>query len=630
MISSGGNETRRAWARWLAIAFLLLPRGAAADPLPSPSEEGSHELHVRALYRAAEGAYAEAAAVFDAHVAEHPTDATAALERCFFYAEALDRHDEGPWSWQDADRCEEELEAAFPEDPRVQLYVLRRSWGAEAIARGEAINKEAAERWAPKHRAELLAWLAQRVQDDDPKRASDLALHAESLNPELDLELVRANWLITDGKPEQAAEALTFTRLSPSSWWDHHQKASLLLELDHAAEALDAFALLDANGQPPPSTGDEEPEPFRVSDLNWGRALEAAGRVSEARARYDAIDTQTWNREEVDRRLFGLALAGDDPALAFDSYQRLRDHGWESDPLARKRIALAMAHGGTPRLRDLWGFAGLAGGLLALLLLPLLVLLPVHYIGLWRATRQTIDLSAPARWHVGHLWVLGVLLLLPELGAYYVFAYDQAAAWYSDEAVLALDDPAVLTASLVALLAMALVLPLLRRADLRPWLLGETPPRKLIGPVIGSFFLILVVRAWLAPLGQSCADLVDLETVGVFAAPVLGELIRGLLDQFGLGWVLLATVVIAPIAEEIAFRGIGYDALSRYLPSGIAAAAQAGAFAVLHADAEVWPAHFVFGLLALHLRKKHGGLLAPIAFHALNNLMAVGVVAAMA
>ena len=87
------------------------------------------------------------------------------------------------------------------------------------------------------------------------------------------------------------------------------------------------------------------------------------------------------------------------------------------------------------------------------------------------------------------------------------------------------------------------------------------------------------------------------------------------------------TVVLAPLAEEIFFRGLLQSMLRRYLagpwPAVIAASAL---FAFIHAP--LWqtiPALFALGLVLGYSYERTGRLFAPIAIHALFNAVSLGV-----
>ena len=91
---------------------------------------------------------------------------------------------------------------------------------------------------------------------------------------------------------------------------------------------------------------------------------------------------------------------------------------------------------------------------------------------------------------------------------------------------------------------------------------------------------------------------------------------------------LVGAVVVAPVFEELAFRGLFYATLRRRLGVGAAAAVTAGVFALAHGYGVTgFATVFTSGLLWAWAYERTGSLLPGIGAHALNNL---GVAAALA
>ena len=84
--------------------------------------------------------------------------------------------------------------------------------------------------------------------------------------------------------------------------------------------------------------------------------------------------------------------------------------------------------------------------------------------------------------------------------------------------------------------------------------------------------------------------------------------------------VAVIAVVVAPITEEILFRGLIYPTLRRYLGPLGAISVSAGAFAVLHVHLPTLAPLFVIGFVLAYLYERTGSLTASIAAHAANNL----------
>jgi len=82
-------------------------------------------------------------------------------------------------------------------------------------------------------------------------------------------------------------------------------------------------------------------------------------------------------------------------------------------------------------------------------------------------------------------------------------------------------------------------------------------------------------------------------------------------------------VLIAPVAEELFFRGRLYRGIEARLGWKWALLLTAAVFAAAHTILIPWPVYFIVGLGLAGLRKLSGGLVAPIVAHMTNNLVAL-------
>jgi membrane protease YdiL (CAAX protease family) len=86
--------------------------------------------------------------------------------------------------------------------------------------------------------------------------------------------------------------------------------------------------------------------------------------------------------------------------------------------------------------------------------------------------------------------------------------------------------------------------------------------------------------------------------------------------------VFLSGVVIAPIAEEIVFRGYLYKAFrDRFRPS-YAIVLSAALFSAIHFELLAAAQLFVIGVVCAYVYEETGNLMAPITLHVLNNAVA--------
>ena len=81
----------------------------------------------------------------------------------------------------------------------------------------------------------------------------------------------------------------------------------------------------------------------------------------------------------------------------------------------------------------------------------------------------------------------------------------------------------------------------------------------------------------------------------------------------------LAAVILAPICEEVLFRGLLYPAFKNKIGRGLAMTVSALLFAGVHLHLQSFPALFVLGIALAYVYERTGTLAAPITFHAIFN-----------
>lgn len=120
----------------------------------------------------------------------------------------------------------------------------------------------------------------------------------------------------------------------------------------------------------------------------------------------------------------------------------------------------------------------------------------------------------------------------------------------------------------------------------------------------------------------------------LFVQPEQQDITRDLgVDESTLGLIAggFLIVIVAPISEEIFFRGFMFGALRTRLSLWPAAAISASVFGLLHlsgGDITIVPPLLVLGLMFAWLYEHTGSLGPPIALHMLNNAVAFTVLTA--
>lgn len=128
--------------------------------------------------------------------------------------------------------------------------------------------------------------------------------------------------------------------------------------------------------------------------------------------------------------------------------------------------------------------------------------------------------------------------------------------------------------------------------------------------------------AWVGAAAVSVAVTLGLEQIGVDADPQAAERALLLVEP----WLaVVAIVILAPIAEEIFFRGVVFNAWLREAGRTIAYLGSATLFAVIHLSLVAVVPIFLLGLALAWVYRRTGNLLAPIAMHATVNGISVGL-----
>ena len=88
----------------------------------------------------------------------------------------------------------------------------------------------------------------------------------------------------------------------------------------------------------------------------------------------------------------------------------------------------------------------------------------------------------------------------------------------------------------------------------------------------------------------------------------------------------LCVCVLAPVSEELVFRGVFYRSLKWVINPAVAAIITSFLFALIHGNMFAFPALFLFSILLTLAYEKSGNICSPIVLHALFNIVNVGAI----
>ena len=125
-----------------------------------------------------------------------------------------------------------------------------------------------------------------------------------------------------------------------------------------------------------------------------------------------------------------------------------------------------------------------------------------------------------------------------------------------------------------------------------------------------------VVLMWLIFGGLQYSGYVEwMESLGVETVQDTVKLLQESDDPLVLGLMAFAAVIVAPLCEEVVFRGYFYPVMKKFGGISVAAPCSALVFAAAHGSLTALLPLFIFGGVLVFLYEKTGSLWAPVAVH---------------
>ena len=141
--------------------------------------------------------------------------------------------------------------------------------------------------------------------------------------------------------------------------------------------------------------------------------------------------------------------------------------------------------------------------------------------------------------------------------------------------------------------------------------ISRVKTKALVWPVLlgVSFYLFISLIMGILPIPKSVMDQYSSAS--------------GLLFDGNIVISCFAALIVAPVAEEVIFRGVILSRLSRSMPAAVAAGVSSVLFAVVHGNI-VWMSYtFVLGLVLCYVCIKYRSVIASIVVHFIFNLVGV-------
>lgn len=603
----------------LLVLFLVwcgtASSSSGASDQSAPGVRGTPAELLDAIRGSSERTFDEIAQMYESAIRHDPSNLPLRIDECTFLDLVVDEDIEASGRAESLHALRvDALASLFPDAYAAAVYRASAMEPDTNIAflegylrrHGEGDNM--ADRW------ELYAQLARSYAEiRQPYKALHYGVQAMRYNDTLDLTILMAEQATALGDRVLAVAYLEKHMDKESAWWIDQEKGEMLLGLgatERAAELLLRAARHDSSW---------------YSLLPLGRALAGSGRYREARAVLSSAAADPSRGEEVLVELFGLDLrygSGDSAAV---SYDRLRDLGFHTDPLGKRRLGLFFLHPTAPvHPRDLLGLLLLFGVVTLVLWLPAFWVLPVHYAGFLRRRPP----PPPGRWSLTHLWALSAAVLMSLFFSSVLFGYERITDLFRGRS-LSIGDPANAAwfAAVLTCLFCASCVPFMRRTDFSTFWGPVWPKLKSILLGIGVMFLVrlmlgLAMLLYIVSTGGGGGVRPAYDSF----TPLAGGMTQVLLDVKGaFGWpgLLFIVVVAAPLWEEFFFRGVALRSMQRHIPFFWANLIQSVLFGVLHGELILGLSAFAMGIAAGILRQRSLSLAPGIALHVSNNVVAL-------
>jgi membrane protease YdiL (CAAX protease family) len=223
----------------------------------------------------------------------------------------------------------------------------------------------------------------------------------------------------------------------------------------------------------------------------------------------------------------------------------------------------------------------------------------------------------PERYRGPNVVVLVLLVLVLASVITAPFGSDAAALLMGEGELTFLGAAVLLVATQASMLLVSWLL-VFRPGALQA--LPSLPGRDPAGALLTGFGW--GIPAWIGATLASAGVVWLLESIGFDAEPQAAEQAIALVDPW---LVVIAVVILAPIAEEIFFRGVVFNAWLREGGPRWALFGSSALFALIHLSVVAVVPIFLLGLALAWVYRRTGNLLAPIAMHATVNGISVAL-----
>lgn len=578
----------------------------------------NHEIFLKEIENSSDNIYYACIQKYDEYLEKHPDDLSVYIEKCKFIQLAqYDDEEEYNPNQEAFDSCAAALIKMFPENPDVFIFQTTYLWGDDLDELFLNAEKSIAEKpgtWSKSNLSTLYLKMADNYYyDSEYKKAHAYILKAISNDSVYLSSIEYARILIKLERPEDALHVLTREKDTTKILWQLSQKADLLLELKAYSNALDIYNQIDGI------------DSTYLDKSTLATTLEGLGQYDLARTYLVADTLGSWNKENAVLTLLIHDLKYKDGKKCYETYNQYRDFGYSMDPLGIYRLKLFFSHPFQPwRFRDLLSIFCLIAAFLVLIIVPSVWILPVYFAGHhWNMISRPKPFESS--WGLKTFWFVSY----GYLAASFLATIADPGYLYSllNSSYYEINQESQGHISMIFMLTYA-AFGIASLYRIKPRILLSTHWSIANSVFLGIGILLLYrlvvgiyVYMGVSGFGVSIEDLTDIPGLLLVSRLDIGALVA----SYGKFIAIILIGLLVPFYEEIIFRGVILESCMRYISFNAANVFQSFLFAAIHQSLFLFPLFFLFGIISGILRKKSGGLLSGIVFHAANNILVLSV-----
>ncbi len=555
--------------------------------------------------------YRRILSVYDHYLDDNPDALDVRIERCLFIQQI---------AWSESyfvedsaaayDECNTRLSEDHGDDPKVQIYLLNELWGEEAIARLDELLTVSYADWSDEDRftfykqATNILW-----RNGEALKAIAYARLALDIRDDPETRLILAESLISRDLPDEARTHLARIALPGDKSWLVLRQLTAWLDLGSIAEAEALMPSVD---------------PESISGYERAR-IDAKLSIIRGAGEWKQVITKAFEDTiySVDDAigLFNYSLAHGTAETAEHTYLMLKTQFPDADLFLQHRSNLI------ERFDEIsWSWVDAVNGwlwivlLLAVLIVPGLIILPVHYRSLIRQRRHQMRWPHHqiSRWTLKHAWLVLSFLIISDMVALAWVNFDAFANLFQDEVLeieWAQHDLAQMF-TITMLMSLGFVFLMM------PWSAGVY--RFGSFSVMGTIGRALCLAVLMLILNAILKRIMGVETNEIVPGGITQTMtaLSAFKSEYGSLALFVAVGLAVPLIEETFFRGVLLNAMAKHISFGWANLIQALLFMVIHEEVRFYIYYATIGLVAGYMTRKSGSLMTAILTHVFINSMA--------